>query len=152
MDIKEMLKDPEKYIPKKTFYCYDKDNTCPFWESKDDLPVQENGYCHYLDKNDYELNEEYNKLPIKVWVRATDEVNVGTTEELFGNLHFPTSLLWDMCKECGISDDMEFDNYNKDDEIDFDNIPTKKCSCGREYPDIPMYFNVDGLCLVCNQD
>jgi hypothetical protein len=105
MDIKEMLIEPEKYIPKKTFYCYDENGICPFWENKSDLPVQENGYCHYLGKSDYDLNEEYNKECKIIYAKNKDEVGK-TIEEIF-DLHFPSSLIWDRCKECGINDEID---------------------------------------------
>lgn len=72
-------KDPS-LIP-EGMYCYTirkiykngkiKVNPCPYLEFKKDKPNQEKGYCHYLEKGDWE-----------------DPGN---------------SLLWDMCKECGIS-------------------------------------------------
>lgn len=111
MDTKEMLKEPEEYIPKKTFYCYTytdgKREVCPFWEYKEDLPIQENGYCHYLGKSDYELNEEYNRMPTTIWGRDEGTMENITIEEFFGSAHFPSSLLWDMCKECGINDEID---------------------------------------------
>ena len=108
MDIQEMLKEPEKYIPNKTVYCYNNNGTCPFWERKKDLPIQENGYCHYLGKSDYELNEEYNKEDKVIF--AKNEEDMGKTIEEIFDLHFPSSLLWDMCKECGISSDFDIED------------------------------------------
>jgi len=84
---------------------------CPFWEKKSELPIQENGYCHYLGKSDYELNEEYNSTPITMWCAGETKENI-TIEKEFGSLHFPSSLLWDQCKECGIND--EIDDYDID--------------------------------------
>lgn len=50
---------------------------CPFWGRIPDREPMEDGYCHYLKKGDLEFYEEDNWL----------------------------SLLWDMCKECGINDE-----------------------------------------------
>ena len=30
--------------------------TCPFWDKKNDKPAQENGYCHFLERGDWESN------------------------------------------------------------------------------------------------
>jgi len=48
---------------------------------------------------------------------------------------------------------MEEINNMSEEELEnwFDNLPTRKCQCGREYPDIPMYFSYKGLCVICNQ-
>jgi hypothetical protein len=108
--LEEMLKEPEKYIPQNTPYCHQGKHVCPFWDVKDDLPEQENGYCHYLGKSDYELNEEYNRQPIKVWSRETGKWVETITEKMF-DLHFPTSLLWDQCKECRISMDYDEEDF-----------------------------------------
>lgn len=43
----------EKIIP-KGLYCYNKDGVCPFWDRLDGIPKQENGYCHLLEKGDWE--------------------------------------------------------------------------------------------------
>lgn len=66
------FKNPEQYIPEGA-YCYNGNETCPFWEINESKPNQENGYCHFLKKGDWNLNNNY-----------------------FGG------LLWDRCKECNI--------------------------------------------------
>lgn len=54
----------EKYIPPGP-YCYHfisgpdkkgrlKTLPCPFWDTRDDKPEQSRGYCHYLEKGDWE--------------------------------------------------------------------------------------------------
>jgi len=38
------------------FYCYDGEGLCPYWSIKKDKLPQENGYCHFLKKGDWEFN------------------------------------------------------------------------------------------------
>ena len=112
LSLDEMLKAYYKYIP-SGLYCYDdKGKNCPFWELKEgEYPEQEDGYCHYLKKSDWELNEEYEKTTILI--SSENKKNEGKSIwELFGGdidpvsgkkRHFPISLLWDECKECNIN-------------------------------------------------
>lgn len=83
IDLKEKMREPEKYIPKNTPYCYTfgeplmngfgfNIEPCPFHNYADNRPEQQNGYCHLLDIGDWQEN-------------APD-------------------LLWDGCKCCGIND------------------------------------------------
>jgi len=113
LSIEEMLKEPAKYIP-KGIYCYDENgNDCPFWELKDgEYPIQEDGYCHYLKKSDWDLNEEYQKSTIVVYSKDNPNNEGKSIEELYKkeidprskkHRHFPLSLLWDQCKECNIN-------------------------------------------------
>jgi hypothetical protein len=119
----KMFKNPEKYIPQKTPYCYtykpitNHTSTtkhhgefikCPFWRSVPFLPEQQNGYCHYLNKADIDLNPEYNKESF-IGYKKTDKDIGKSVAELFGE-YFPSSLLWDQCKECGINDDFELED------------------------------------------
>ena len=50
---------PDLFIP-KGFYCYDYIDgefyLCPFWNIDNEKPEQENGYCHFMGKGDWELN------------------------------------------------------------------------------------------------
>ena len=114
LSIEEMLKDYSKYIP-KGLYCYDENGKdCPFWELKrGEYPEQEDGYCHYLKKYDWELNEEYQKTTILVYSKDNTNKEGKSVEELYKreidpvtkkSMHFPLSLLWDQCKECGINE------------------------------------------------
>lgn len=41
-------------------YCYDSDGICPYWEIKKNKPKQNNGYCNFLKKGDWQLG--YNSL------------------------------------------------------------------------------------------
>lgn len=36
-------------------YCYDEEGLCPYWSIDKDKPFQDNGYCHFLKKGDWEL-------------------------------------------------------------------------------------------------
>lgn len=87
-------------IPKGR-YCYTYDENgeyklCPYYETREDLPEQYNGYCAYLEKGDVELGSK---------MILTDEK---TGEKFTGDdLPFPVSLLWDQCKECDINKDDE---------------------------------------------
>jgi len=79
----------------KGMYCYfgRRSERCPYWYCIADRPSQANGWCDYLGKGDIELT-----IGIK-WT------NVKTKETMKAeDLPFPTSLLWDKCKECGIND------------------------------------------------
>ncbi len=115
----DMLESPEKYIP-YGMYCYDagRNDKCPFWESKKgEFPHQEDGYCHFMNVSDWELNEEYEGRGTIVYAKDNDEIVGKTIAELTADdedtfcpisgkkEHFPTSLLWDQCKECGINNE-----------------------------------------------
>lgn len=116
----KMFKNPEDYIPKKTCYCYTykpistwtstarphgEYDMCPFWAKINFLPEQQNGYCHYLNKADIALNSKYNKESI-IEYDKTGKNTGKSVAEIFGE-YFPSSLLWDQCKECGINEDYE---------------------------------------------
>lgn len=119
--LEQKLKNPEKYIPNGS-YCYDGNAVCPFWENKKDAyPQQENGFCHFLGKSDWELNEIRQHEYV---LEMTDNVELigKTVAEVFGPpteedidpvsrkvMHFGLSLLWDQCKECNINDKYDFD-------------------------------------------
>ena len=76
ISIEEALKNPEKWIPEGC-YCESGSYLCPFWDYVEGRNDMEDGYCRYLKKGDLEFWEE-------------DGFD---------------SLLWDMCKECGINDE-----------------------------------------------
>jgi len=107
MDKKEM----EKSIP-KGMYCYDENGNCPWLEHRSDLPEQENGYCKYLDKSDYEINREVYDCTMTTYeggVEKKIEFQTGPDNPGF------FSLLWDACKQCGIKDytDEEYEKMYK---------------------------------------
>ena len=122
MTISEMLQTPEKYIPYGD-YCYH-ESTCPFWsKKKGEYPEQEDGYCHYLQKSDWDINEESKGDSMIIY--SVDGTMTGKTiadleddeiDPISGKkIHFPMSLIWDQCKECSINmedpDDIELYTY-----------------------------------------
>jgi hypothetical protein len=81
------------------YYCHTQ-KSCPYHSIRDDKPYQENGYCSYLGKGDWDLNDEIKDKDVEVEYRQKD----GSYKKVmmkYGDLP-PTSLLWDMCKECGV--------------------------------------------------
>lgn len=112
MNLADYLETPEKYIP-YGYYCYNEDGNCPFWDSKPgEFPNQEDGYCHLLEKSDWELNEEAQhtthivysvdkELEGKTIAEIDDDNYIDPVSGL--KTHFPMSLIWDQCKECGIN-------------------------------------------------
>lgn len=85
-------------------YCYTRKNgkryICPYWSSIPERQYQENGYCSYLEKGDYELNRE-DKYKLIYPENHPDKGREMTAEEI----GMPFSILWYMCKMCGINDD-----------------------------------------------
>ena len=86
------MRDTTK-IP-KGYYC----DGCKYYHRLPCLPEQENGYCEYLGKSDWDLNREDDdrdftvmRGKMKLIVKGKDLPNM--------------SLLWDGCKECGVNDD-----------------------------------------------
>jgi len=111
--VSDYLKIPEKFIP-YGLYCYHDNYICPFWESRiGEYPNQEDGYCYFLCKSDWNLNEEY-KYATKVVYSKGNVITDKNLSELFDSneidvisgkrIHFIYSLLWDKCKECGINE------------------------------------------------
>jgi hypothetical protein len=81
-----------RLIP-KGLYC----DGCPFWFVDKTHPEQENGYCSYLGKGDWDLNAEIAEKDVEV--RYGDKVEIMKYKDLP-----PSSLLWDGCKECGVKE------------------------------------------------
>lgn len=97
----------DKSLIPKGYYCYggygknEKGNTvikdvCPYHSYRDDKPEQENGYCSYLEKGDWELNDEVELVEVK----GPNKGKTATAREFGLN----ASLLWDMCKMCNINE------------------------------------------------
>lgn len=90
---------------------------CPFWDSKKgEYPDQEDGYCHYLGKSDWDINEERQHTSYVVSFSKNKELEGKSVYEVFDGpleidpisgktMHFGMSLLWDQCKECGVNTD-----------------------------------------------
>ena len=99
-----MKKDTSK-IPKGC-YCHESGNrskVCPYWSIDPTKPEQENGYCSFLEKGDWEINEE---------IGDVEWTNSKTGDKTITKAHdIPMGLLWDQCKECGENDytDKEFE-------------------------------------------
>jgi len=83
---------------KKTKNGYKRIGICPYWFIKKDRPKQENGYCAYLKKGDWDLNKEKHKEG--KWTDGKGNPIEPPKEVL------PLSLLWDMVKECGINEEI----------------------------------------------
>ena len=95
-----MNKD-ESLIP-QGLYCYsivDGERVqCPYYgKDKENDLYQENGYCGFLEKGDWQLNEESGML--KGWRSDGKPVPPVSAHEI------KASLLWDECKECGINEE-----------------------------------------------
>lgn len=90
MKIRSQIGKDKSLIP-KGIYCYDNLGFCPYWDKSDEHPHQENGYCAFLERGDWEA-----------------EIPADFPE------HFPIScisLLWDQVKECGENMDEPEDDY-----------------------------------------
>jgi hypothetical protein len=74
-------------------YCYDNNGTCPYWELRLDRPKQENGYCAYLERGDWDTNASTQKT-------LTDHKGEKWSP---AEMPFGVGLLWDQCKECGVN-------------------------------------------------
>lgn len=86
-------------IPKGQ-YCYSrlkngKLQICPYWSQRLEKPYQQNGYCSFLKKGDWDINLEAEMADVKTGKVVKQR---GTQPD------FPIGLLWDMCKECGIKE------------------------------------------------
>ena len=111
-NLKDRLKSHIKSLVPEGDYCYSYDQSslnskniiprtipCPFWDSNDEYDEQESGYCHLLQRGDWENNES------KVYV------NCRTGKQQTANeIGLPLSLLWDQCKECNINPERRIDD------------------------------------------
>jgi hypothetical protein len=50
---KKYFNNPKGYIP-KGFYCYSDSYICPFWDKDKTRESQNNGYCHYMKRGDWQ--------------------------------------------------------------------------------------------------
>lgn len=113
MNIPDLLKTADQYIPQGV-YCYNKYGICPFWEKKQNMyPHHEDGFCYFLNKSDWDINEELNKS-LKI-VYDKDNILTGLTvnsleeqtniDPISGKkIHQVTSLMWNKVKSCDIND------------------------------------------------
>lgn len=96
----QMFKRPTLYIPKNTPYCYDDGKTCPFHRCVKALPHQQNGYCMYTNEFDIINNIKINKESKIMYSKDENDIDKSVAD-ILGEL-FPSSLIWDECKECNI--------------------------------------------------
>jgi len=102
-------KEMEKSIP-KGLYCYNENGRCPWLEHRPEHHGQEDGYCKYLGKGDYEINREVKEATVTYTNKAGKRV---TEIEIYGpDNPCAFSLLWDMCKECGIDNEIDEEEWN----------------------------------------
>lgn len=84
--------------------------TCPYWSEVKELPEQENGYCSYLEKSDFDINEETGEL---TGTNCADNTKFKCSPH-----DVSWSLLWDKCKMCNTNmedpDDIELETHEYD--------------------------------------
>lgn len=92
------MKKDTTIIPKGD-YCYDESDLCPYWSTNSNYHEQDCGYCSYLEKGDWEMNDE------KKWKTTYRKDGKELSDELrsANEIGIPMSLLWDQVKECGIN-------------------------------------------------
>ena len=106
------MKKNKKLIPKNKCYCYNylkpmKNGRykvmglCPYWSIRKGKPKQNNGYCAYLEKGDWEINAE------KRWRQIHNKRGKDTYGKYRSayEMGFPMSLIWDQVKECKINEE-----------------------------------------------
>ncbi len=103
-----MKKDKRK-IP-KGYYCYSpshkgfKDRkVCPYWSIRRGKPKQNNGYCAYLEKGDWDLNNEARWRC--VYTKGKKKGKEGPWQTAY-EMGLYMSLIWDQVKECNIKREM----------------------------------------------
>jgi len=85
-----------RFLIPKGVYC----DGCPFWFRDGGRPEQENGYCSYLKKGDWDLNED---MADEDFIVSTMDGDKAVTSIIKGrDFPFGMALLWDGCKECGV--------------------------------------------------
>ena len=94
----EYFNNPKQHIPHGV-YCYNV-AACIFWDVDVTKPDQFNGYCHFLKQGDWERNKEMNDNSFIIHGKDKGK----SVSEVIGE-DFPSSLLWDQCKECGLKEE-----------------------------------------------
>lgn len=91
------MKKDKKLIPKGDYCHHSKDihKLCPYWSMREDLPEQQNGYCYYMKKSDYDLNREMDDKDVKIIFKGKTEIKKGK------DVGINFSMIWDQVKECG---------------------------------------------------
>jgi hypothetical protein len=95
-----------RFLIPSGLYCYDivqgKRVYCPFYSIDKTRPVQENGYCSYIGKGDWDINEEYPK-DIEINKKQSDGTyKKEMVKRVRDTIFWGMGLLWDACKECGV--------------------------------------------------
>ena len=87
----------------KGFYCYLMINgrqvNCPYWSINETYPEQNNGYCSYLEKGDWDFTKE-----IGTWSIRQDDGTYKKVRTSGEEMGLYTGLLFDQVKECGINE------------------------------------------------
>ena len=73
--------------------------TCPYWRRIDHLHEQENGYCEYLKRGDYDRNNSD-----EIFMEIDPKDNTVRKRWKAKEMPIGVGLLWDKCKECGIKE------------------------------------------------
>ena len=96
------IKKDKRKIP-KGYYCYFDihGKRCPYWSIRKGKPKQNNGYCAYLEKGDWDLNKEDKWQSVYTHKGKKDTYGPSQTAYEIG---FYMSLLWDQVKECNVKD------------------------------------------------
>jgi hypothetical protein len=92
----------------KGLYCYDivqgERVYCPFYSVDKTRLVQENGYCSYLGKGDWDINEECPKVIEVQRGQGDGTYKKEMIERGRDTIYWGMGLLWDACKECGVNE------------------------------------------------
>jgi len=96
----------------KGLYCYSYIDgervVCPYWRhltTEEGGLYQEDGYCCYLQKSDWEINEEAGML--NGWDSNNRPIIPVSAHKI------KMSLLWDKCKECKINAEFNEEDYEE---------------------------------------
>jgi hypothetical protein len=92
-----------RFLIPEGYYCHQFNNSkivCPFWFKDKTRSEQESGYCSFLGKGDWDINDETPQL-VEVERRQKD----GTYKKMMVDKSeiLPHSLLWNKCKECNVN-------------------------------------------------
>ena len=88
--------EKDKSVIPKGIYCYGKNGLCPYWSCRKDKLEQENGYCSYIEKGDWEINDE----------AVMEDMKTGETARA-RDIGLNVGLLWDQCKECDVDTEID---------------------------------------------
>lgn len=97
IDFKNRLKIPKGY------YCYNEKNNkiCPYWRLDFvHSQYQENGYCDYLHKGDWNLNEEITTITEELKQKDGTRIKTVYRNTSWHKQGIMGSLLWDQIKMC----------------------------------------------------